>query len=149
MHLICTWGAHHLLKIDSKLVHLWGTPCAQGFNLKFWLHCSSDHREACSDVKVQARDLVRVVGIIVPFAHWGWVPREISFYRAPGGNGTRRLVPGAPSSGTHGSIKPSSGPDRVGLIEGSCGYRARGVCIWGKFVLSKNLGYKHWGSPSS
>ena len=27
------------------------------------------------------------------------------------------------------------GRDRVGIVEGSCGYRARGVIIRGKFVL--------------
>ena len=32
--------------------------------------------------------------------------------------------------------------DRVGIVEGSYWYRARGVSIWGKFVFSKNLGYK-------
>ena len=39
------------------------------------------------------------------------------------------------------------GRDRVGIVVGSCGYRARGVSIGGKFVLSKNLGYKMRGSP--
>ena len=39
VHLKCTWGARHLKRIDSKIVHLWCTPCAQGCNLKFWLHC--------------------------------------------------------------------------------------------------------------
>ena len=34
------------------------------------------------------------------------------------------------------------GRDRVGIVEGPCGYRARGVGILEKFVLSKNLGYK-------
>ena len=29
---------------------------------------SSDHREAYPEVKVQVRDLVRVVGIVAPFA---------------------------------------------------------------------------------
>ena len=37
------------------------------------------------------------------------------------------------------------GRDRVGIVEGSCGYRARGVNIRGKFVLSRNLGYKMRG----
>ena len=35
---------------------------------------------------------------------------------------------------------------RVGIVEGSCGYRARGISIRGKFVLSRNLGYKTRGS---
>ena len=39
------------------------------------------------------------------------------------------------------------GQDRVGIVEGSCWYRARGIIIRGKFVLSRNLGYKTRGSP--
>ena len=37
------------------------------------------------------------------------------------------------------------GRDRVGIVEGSRGYRARGVSIRGKFVLSRNPGYKTRG----
>ena len=37
--------------------------------------------------KVQVRDLVRVVGIVAPFAPRVSVPGENSFYRAPGGGG--------------------------------------------------------------
>ena len=33
----------------------------------------------------------------------------------------------------------------MGIVEGSCGYRARGVRIRGKFGLSRNLGYKTRG----
>ena len=33
----------------------------------------------------------------------------------------------------------------MGIVEGSCGYRARGVCIRGKFDLSRNPGYKSRG----
>ena len=33
----------------------------------------------------------------------------------------------------------------MGIVEGSCGYRARGVSIRGKFVLSRNPGYKTRG----
>ena len=33
----------------------------------------------------------------------------------------------------------------MGIVEGSCGYRARGVSIRGKFVLSRNPGYKTSG----
>ena len=34
------------------------------------------------------------------------------------------------------------GRDRVGIVEGSYGYRARGVSIRGKFILSRNLEFK-------
>ena len=44
------------------------------------------------------------------------------------------------------------GQDRVGIVEGSCGYRDHGVSIRDKFVLSRNLGYegsRHVAKPSS
>ena len=50
-----------------------------------------------------------------------------------------------PSSGTPWESQAKQGRDRVGIVEGSCGYRARGVSIRGKFVLSRNLGYKMKG----
>ena len=56
---------------------------------------SSDPRVAYPEVKVQVRDLVRVVGIVASFVPRGSVFGENSFYRAPGGNG-----PGTPSSST-------------------------------------------------
>ena len=37
------------------------------------------------------------------------------------------------------------GREHVGIVEGSCGYRARGVNIRGTFVLSRNPGYKTRG----
>ena len=38
--------------------------------------------------------------VVTPFAPMGAGTRENSFYRAAGGNGTRRRVSGAPRSGT-------------------------------------------------
>ena len=46
---------------------------------------SSDPRAAYPEVKVQARDIVRVVDIVAPLSHRGSVPGEHSFYRAQGG----------------------------------------------------------------
>ena len=70
-----------------------------------------------------------------------WVPRSRGNFvlSSPGGggNGPRRLVPGAPSN--------VQGPHRVWIVEGSCGYRTRGVSIRENFVLSSNLGYKTRG----
>ena len=37
------------------------------------------------------------------------------------------------------------GQDRVGIVKGSCVYRARMVSIRGKFVLSTNPGYTSRG----
>ena len=45
----------------------------------------SDPRVAYPEVKVQVRDLVRVVGIVAPFAHGRSVSGENLFYRAAGG----------------------------------------------------------------
>ena len=50
-------------------------------------------------------------------------------------------MPGAPSSGTPRESQAKL-RDRGGIVEGSCGYRARGVSIRGKFVLSRSPGYK-------
>ena len=41
---------------------------------------------------------------------------------------------------TTGETGKVQGRDRVGIAEGSCVYRARGVSIRVKFVLSRNLG---------
>ena len=38
------------------------------------------------------------------------------------------------------------GTGPVGIVEGCCGYRARLVSIRGKFVFSRNIGYKMRGS---
>ena len=74
------------------------------------------------------------------------VPGENSFHRAPGrkwaqetcaGCSKQRNIPGEPGK--------LQGRDRVGIVEGFCGYRARGVSTQGKFVLSRNVGYKTRG----
>ena len=53
---------------------------------------------------------------------------------------------GAPSSGaSRESQVKFQGRDRVAIIEGSCGFRTRRVSIRGKFVLSRNAGYKTRG----
>ena len=96
---------------------------------------SSDPRVAYPEVKVQVRDLVRVVGIVAPLPQGRSVPWENSFYRAQVVKGHRRLVPGVPSSGAPpGEPGKVQGRDRVGIVEGFCGYRARSVSIRGKFV---------------
>ena len=60
---------------------------------------SSDPRVTYPEVRIQVRDLVRVVGISTPLPH-GVSIRGNSFYRAPGVNGHRKLLPDAPISGT-------------------------------------------------
>ena len=56
------------------------------------------------------------------------------------GTGDMCRVP--PSAGCNGRARQNSGMGRVEIVEGSCGYWARGVSIWGKFVLSTKPGYK-------
>ena len=52
-------------------------------------------------------------------------------------------MPGAPQQRyTTGEPGRVQGRDRVGIVECSLAYRARGVSIRGKFVLSRNPGYK-------
>ena len=61
---------------------------------------SADLRQAYPEVKLQGRDIVRVVGIIDHFAPLGAGTRgKNRFVEALVGNGCRRRVPGAPSSG--------------------------------------------------
>ena len=76
---------------------------------------------------------MRVVGIVAPFAQQG-VGRyleQIRFIKPQGVNGHTRSVPGAPPpSGTpRESQEKFNGQNRVGIVEGSPGYRARGVNV--------------------
>ena len=59
---------------------------------------SSDPRVAYPEVKFQVRDLVRVVGIVVPFALWGLVFGENSFYRAPVAKWAQETCAGCPQT---------------------------------------------------
>ena len=56
--------------------------------------------------------------------------------------GTGDLCRVPPAALRQGSARQSSGMDRAGIVEGSCGYQAHGFSIRGKFVLSRNTGYK-------
>ena len=57
---------------------------------------NSDPRVAYPEVKLQVRDIVRVAGIVAPFAPLG----KIRFIEPQGENGHKRPVPDAPGSGT-------------------------------------------------
>ena len=59
---------------------------------------SSDARVAYPEVKVRVRDLVRVVGIVAPFAPWGSVFWENSFERAPVGKWAQETCAGCPQA---------------------------------------------------
>ena len=90
----------------------------------------SDPRIAHPEVKVQVRDLVRV-GIFALFAPRGFSIRGKFVLSSP--------------SGKMGTVDLFARRDRVGIVEGSCGYRTRRVSIHRKFVLSRNPGYKTRG----
>ena len=85
---------------------------------------------------------MRVVGIVAPFAPRVCVLGENSFYRATGCKRVQNTCAGCPQQ------QYFQGRGLAGIVEGSCGYRARGVSVQGNFVLSRNLGYKTRGSPS-
>ena len=74
-----------------------------------------------------------------PLPRGGSVFGENPFYRAPAGRWAQETCAGGPKqryiTGEPGKVQRR---DRVGIVEGSCEYRARGVSIRGKFVLSKN-----------
>ena len=90
---------------------------------------------------------MRVVGIAPPLPHRGSIFGENSFHRVPGGKWAQGTCAGCPQQ-RYGTGEPGKvhRRDDVGIVEGSCGYRARGVSIRGKFVLSRNPGYKTRGS---
>ena len=78
---------------------------------------------------------MRVVSIVAPFA------QEIfGLSSLRGEMGPEDVCPQQRyATGEQGKVQ---GPERVGIVEGSCGHRVRGVSFRGKFVLSRNLGYK-------
>ena len=81
--------------------------------------------------------------LLPPLPHGVQYSKNFFFYRAPGGKWA-----GYPQQ-QYTTAEPGKvqGQDRMGIIERSCGYRARGVSVRGKFVLSRNPGYKTKGSP--
>ena len=76
---------------------------------------SSDLRVAHPEVKVQVRDLVRVVGIVASLPRGGSVFGKICFIEPQRVDGHKRPVPGAPT-GEPGKVQ---GRDRVDIAEGS------------------------------
>ena len=77
--------------------------------------CSSDPRVAYPEVKVQVRDLVRVVGIVAPFAPSGKIrfiePQGVYPQETRAGCPQQRYAIGEP-----GKVQ---GRDRVGIVERS------------------------------
>ena len=87
---------------------------------------------------------MRVVGIVAPFAPRGFSIREkICFIDPMGGKWAQDTSAGCPqqryATEEQGKVQRQ---DRVGVVEGFCGFYARDVSIWAKFVLSTIPGYK-------
>ena len=76
---------------------------------------SSHPQIAYPEVKVQVQDLVRVVGIVAPFAPRGSVFGKIHFIEPQAVNGHRRPVPGVPNNGTP---RESQAKFRDGTVSG-------------------------------
>ena len=93
---------------------------------------SSDPRVAYPEVKV------------VPFAPRVSIFGENSFYRAPGGKWAQETCVECPQQ-RRATEEPGKvqGRDRVGIVEGSCGYLIRGVSIRGKYLgpIGASCGY--------
>ena len=95
---------------------------------------------------------MRVVDIVASFAPQGGVGGAVfvdnSFYQAAGGKCAQETCVGCSqqryATGQPGKIEARGSVD---IVEGSCGYRACGVSIPGKFVLSGNPEHKTRGSP--
>ena len=88
---------------------------------------SSDPKVAYTEVKVQVRDIVWVVGIVAPLPHGVTVPRKNSFYPALGGKRAHlcRVPPPPPS---HSSFTPRESQAKF-----------RDVTVWGlcRWVLRR------------
>ena len=83
---------------------------------------------------------MRVVCIVAPFAPRGVGTREKFILSSPRGKWAQETFAVCPQQ-RYATREPGKvqGWDRVGIVEGSCGYRVCGVSIRGKFVLSRNL----------
>ena len=66
---------------------------------------SSDTRVVNPEVKVQVRDLVRVVGIVAFFDPRGSVPVKNSFYRVPGGTWAQETCAVSSAAVCHGRAR--------------------------------------------
>ena len=106
---------------------------------------SSDPRIAYPEVTVQVRDLVRIVGIIDPLPHGVSVFGESSICRDQGCKSAQETCTGCPHQRyATGELSKVQGRDRVGIVEGSCGYRARGISIWGRNPGYETRGVAMW-----
>ena len=101
------------------------------------------------EVKVQVRDLyVRVVVLLPPLPHGESVFGENSFYRTQGGKWAPKTCDGCLQQ-RYAMRKPDKVQrrDPVGIVEGSCKYRARGSIFAENSFYRETRGTKLVGSP--
>ena len=67
-----------------------------GYNCRHVAKCSSEPRQDYPEVKLQGRDLVRVVGIVAPFAPLGVSTRGKFILSSPGGKWAQETYAGCP-----------------------------------------------------
>ena len=83
-------------------------------------------------------------GYCCPLCPMGSIFGENSFYRAPGSKWAQEICVECPQQ-RRATEEPGKvqGRDRVGIVEGSCGYLIRGVSIRGKYLgpIGASCGY--------
>ena len=91
---------------------------------------------------------MRVVGIVALFAPRGVSIRGKFVLLSARGKWAQETSAGCPKQ-RYATGEPDKVQERdhMWIVDGSCGYQARGVSIRGKFVLSRNPGYKTRVSP--
>ena len=107
---------------------------------------SSDPRQAYPEVKLQGRDLVRVVGIVAAFAPIGAGTRGKFVLSSPRGEMGPEDVRRVPlAAERHGRARQTSESGPGGDCRRVLWEPGPGVSIRGKFVLSRNMGYRKRG----
>ena len=96
---------------------MWGGGWEGGEQRGYSAKRSSDPKVANPEVKVQVRDLVRVMDIVTPFAPRGVSIPENSFYPAPGGKWAQETC----AVVGHGRARQSSGTGPCGDCRGVVG----------------------------
>ena len=101
-----------------------------GRGVTMWLNVVLTPRIAYPEVKIQVWDLVRVVGIVAPFAHGGSVFGENSFYRAPWGQWAQETCVDCPQQ-RHATEEPDKRKSQAKFRDGTVWGLLKGpVCTW-------------------
>ena len=127
---------------NSIYQETWGTRRGDRHVAKY----SSDPRQAYPEVKLQGRDLVRVVGFVAPFTQMGAGTRGKFVLSSPIGEMGPGDVCRVPLAAVrHGRARQTSEPGPCGNCRRVLWVPGPRVPIRGKLFLSRNLGYKTRG----